>query len=130
MSGENESSVLRHFVALGVGLASAALAFLVGFGFPATWNGAAARFEGRHLVLSIVLGTSVFFLGCGPALYGARGLIAPDQGRSEYTHDVHGQRVFAGSVRWRVSRASALGWLAFGWIYAVAIGFVFLRGGR
>ena len=124
------SSLARHFLALGVGFLMAGLTFVIGFGVPATWNGALGRFEERHLVLSLVLGTSVLFAGCSPALYGARALIAPDQSSSEYAHDVNGHRVYAGSTRWRESTTGALKWLAFGWGYAVAIGLVFFFGGR
>jgi hypothetical protein len=129
MEREAESSVVRHFVALGAGFVSAAAAFAGPFGCLATWNGALTRFEQRHYVLAIVLGVSVFFLGCVPALVGARALVAPDQGFGEYRHDNEGHRIHVGSVRYRESTAGALRWLAFGWLWSALIGAAFYLGG-
>jgi len=127
---DEESSLARHFLALGVGVISGVLAFVVGFGVLATWNGALTRFEQRHAVLSIVLGTSVLFLGFGPAMIGARALVAPDQASGEYAHDATGQRIRVGTIQSRETTGSALKWLAFGWLYATGIGAVFFFGGR
>lgn len=125
-----ESSVARHFAALGVGLLSAGASWVLGFGMLASWNGALGRFEDRHGVLSILLGVSTMFLGVGPAFIGARALVAPDSASGIYEYDPMGNRVRVGSEAWQTSAGSAIKWLAFGWAYNVVVGVLFYLGGR
>lgn len=125
-----QSSLGRQFAAYGAGLVSGILAWSVGFGFPATWNGAMSTFEARHPVLSIVLGVSTLFVGFGAAFVGGRSLVAPDGGAGEYERDAMGHRVRVGTLRTHTSARAALAWLGAGWGFCGAVGAAFYFGGR
>jgi hypothetical protein len=127
---QQQSSLARQFAAYGVGLASGIVAWVVGFGFPATWNGAMTAFEDRHPVLCIVLGVSTLFVGFGGAFVGARSLVAPDGATGEYERDSTGRRIRVGSFRARSSVREALAWLGVGWAWCGAVGAAFYFGGR
>lgn len=127
---QEESSLARQFVAYGAGLVSGVTAWVVGFGVPATWDGAMSAFEDRHPGLSIVLGVATLFIGFGGAFVGARSLVAPHGASGEYERDAMGRRVRVGTIRSRTSIREALAWLGVGWGFCGAVGAAFYFGGR